>query len=65
MLTYTPANSIIDGPVTNLLSVLCFVIEVLSRAHATGVGVGGGGGALIISNLALLLVVFRVTTRQA
>ena len=36
MLTYTPANSIFDGPVTNLLSVLYILIEVLSFAHAKG-----------------------------
>ena len=34
--TYTPADSIFDGPVTNLLSILCILIEVLSRAHAEG-----------------------------
>ena len=28
------ANSILDGPITNLLSILCILIEVLSRAHA-------------------------------
>ena len=32
MHTYTPANSIFDGPITNLLSVLCSSVEVLSRA---------------------------------
>ena len=31
--TYTPANSIFDGPITNLLSILCILVEVLSRAH--------------------------------
>ena len=41
MQTYTPANSIYiyiynDAPVTNLLSILFFLIEVLSRAHAKG-----------------------------
>ena len=30
---YTPANSLFDGPVTNLLSVQCIWIEFLSRAH--------------------------------
>jgi len=34
--TYTPANSIFDGPVTNLLSIPYILIEVLSRAHAKG-----------------------------
>ena len=32
--TFMPANSILDGPVTNLLSTLCILIEVLSCAHA-------------------------------
>ena len=54
MHTYTPANSIFDGPITNLLSVLSILIDVLSRAHAKG------EKALMISNLALLLVIFRV-----
>ena len=29
-----PANNIFDGPITNLLSILCILVEVLSRAHA-------------------------------
>jgi len=33
MLTYTPKNSIFGGPITSLLSVLCTLVEVLSRAH--------------------------------
>ena len=33
---YTPNNSIVDGPMTNLLSILCIVIEALSRAHGKG-----------------------------
>ena len=33
---YTSANSISDGPMTNLLSTLCILAEVLSRAHAKG-----------------------------
>ena len=36
MHTYTAANSIFDGPVTNLPSLLCILLEVLSRAHAKG-----------------------------
>ena len=44
MHTYKLANSVFDGPITNLLSVLCILIEVLSRAHAKGGGGGGGGG---------------------
>ena len=34
MHTYTLANSIFDGPITTLLSILCILVEVLSRAHA-------------------------------
>ena len=34
MHTYAPTNSILDGPVTDLLSVLCILVEVPSRAHA-------------------------------
>ena len=29
-----PANSIFDGSITNLLSILCIWVKVLSRAHA-------------------------------
>ena len=36
MPTYTPPNSIFDGPITNLLPILCMLIEILSRAHAKG-----------------------------
>ena len=32
--TQTPPNSIFDGPVTNLLSMLCILTEILSCAHA-------------------------------
>ena len=59
MHTYTPANSIFDGPITNLLSILCILIEVLSRAHAKG------EKALTVSALAHLLVIFRMTARRA
>ena len=34
--TYMPADSIFDGPVTNLPSVLCILIEILSPAHTNG-----------------------------
>ena len=34
MYTDIPANSLFDGPVTNLLSILCILVEVLSRAQA-------------------------------
>ena len=44
-----------DGPIRSLLSVLCILIEIVSRAHAKG------NQSVVISNLALLLVVFRVT----
>ena len=56
---HTPPNSIFDGPVTNLLSTLSILTEILSRAHAKG-----PKKALMVSNLALLLVVFRVTAWQ-
>ena len=36
MHAYTPANSIFDGPITNLLLILCILIEIFSRAHALG-----------------------------
>ena len=49
----------VDGPITNLRSLLCILIEILSRARAKG-----GKKALLVSNLALLLVVFRVTVQQ-
>ena len=32
--THTPANSIFSSPVTNLLSVLCVLVEILSRTNA-------------------------------
>ena len=34
MHTSTPANSIFDKPITNLLSILCILVEVLLRVHA-------------------------------
>ena len=34
--TYTPANSIFDGTTTNLHSVVCILIEILSYAHVKG-----------------------------
>ena len=34
MQTYAPENSIFDSPITNLFSIQCILIEVLSRAHA-------------------------------
>ena len=30
------ANSIFGGPLTDLLSMLCILIEILSRAHVKG-----------------------------
>ena len=45
-----------------MLSILSILITLFLRGHAKG---GGGGGALMVSNLTLLLVVFRVTARQA
>ena len=54
MHTYTPANSICDGPLTkiNLLSIMC-VLAVFSCAHAKR------EKSLMIFNWALLLVVFE------
>ena len=34
--THTPANSIFDGPITNLLSVPCIVAEILSHVQVKG-----------------------------
>ena len=59
-----PADSIFDGPVTSLLSILWILIAVISRAHTKGGG-GGGGLKLMVSNLALLLVVLQVMVQQA
>ena len=59
MHTYKLANSIFDGPITNLLSTLCILIEVLLRAHEKG-WMAGLGEAVIISCLTILLVFFRV-----
>ena len=53
------ANSIFDGPITNILSVLCILIEVLSGAYVNG------EKALVISSLALLLIIFQVMVQQA
>ena len=39
--TYRHANCIFDGPVPNILSVLCILIVVLLGALAKGGGVGG------------------------
>ena len=36
MHSYTPAKSILDGPITNLLSILCILTEILSLTHAKG-----------------------------
>ena len=72
MHTYTPANTISDGPIAHLHSVLCILIEILIRAHAKkkkkkkkgGGGGGGGVNEFKCSNLALSLV-FSVTAQQA
>ena len=71
MHTYTTENSIFDGPITDLLSVLCILIEIFSRAHAnvqkqkTKTKRKREKKAVMISDLALLLVIFRETVRQA
>ena len=36
MRTFTPENSIFDGRITDLLSILPILIEIVSRAHAEG-----------------------------
>lgn len=41
--TYTLANSMFDGPITNLLLILSILIEVLPGTHAAGGGGVGGG----------------------
>ena len=51
---YTPASSISDGPITNLASITCILVEVVLHARANG------EKAVIISSLALLLVNFQV-----
>lgn len=40
---YRPANSITDGPIINLLTILYKLIEILSGVRAKGVGVEGWG----------------------
>ena len=45
--TYTPPNSILDGPIATLLSILCILIKIFSRAHTEG-----GEKSFMISNLA-------------
>ena len=54
MHTHTPPNSISDDPVTNLLSLLCILIEILSRAD-----VKGAKKALMVSNLAFFIGRFQ------
>ena len=49
-----PANRIFDGPIANLLSILCILIEIIPRAHVKG-------WVLMILNLALSLVIFQAT----
>ena len=50
MHTHKPANSTFHGPIRNLRSLLCFLIEILSRVHAKA----GGGGCLMITSLAFI-----------
>ena len=52
--TYTHANSISDGLVTNLLSILCISIEIHSSAHTNG-----AKKPLMVSNLALFWSFFE------
>ena len=47
MHTCTPANSILDGPVTNLNTVHFDIsFHMFMRKRGSGVGGGGGGGGL-------------------
>ena len=55
-----PENSILDGPITNLLSILCLLIEVLSRAHAKR-----RKGPINFKFGTLIDKFFQVTARQA
>ena len=59
MYTYTPTNNVFDNAITNLLSTLSILIEIIFCAHAKG------EKALMISDLVHLLVVFRVTARRS
>ena len=59
MHTYMPGDSIFDGPVTNLFSMLNILIEIFSCADTKEEKI------LMASSLAILLVVFRVTAQQA
>ena len=36
MPTYTPPGNIFDGPIANLLSGLCILIEIVQRVYAKG-----------------------------
>ena len=49
-----PANSIFSGPVTQLLSVMCVLMKILSHANVKKKKKG-----LRILNFALLFVVFK------
>ena len=44
MNAYTPEKGVFDGPVTNVLSVLCMLIQVLLTCWCEGGGRWGGGG---------------------
>ena len=68
MYAYTPANSMFGGPIRNLFSVLCILVEVLSRAHAkrvkslkdfkfgTSVGRFSSGGAASMAVKGLMAI---------
>ena len=53
-----PANILFDGPKTNLPLVLCILIEILSCVRVKR------REALIISDFALLMFVFKVMPRR-
>ena len=49
-----PTNSICGGPITNLHSVLCILIEILLRVHAKGrggIGVNGDNDDELMLNV--------------
>ena len=49
---HTPANSIFSSPITNLLSILCVLMKILSHANAKK-------KKKMVEDIALLLVVFK------
>ena len=56
---HMPVDGMLDGPITNLLSVLSILMEILSCTHVKG------KKSLMFSDLARLLVVFQLMAQQA